>query len=334
MTDQVNNQTYSVTVDLGRFIASNYFFDDPSKYLYECGAKYTIINYTEIENGLYPPDANNSDDLSIFSLEKILKTIVKNIKTANEFWFFIWPPTEMSTEEAIKERLIDLRIAMAAIEYKKMLGDDKIEFFVITNGGGDDIINIVNKLFPTRYSTTIDWHNLFKRNNFLDELREKVLRLNHSSTKQKPPKLFIIYSKHDSEHKDSLLDHLTSLKDRIATWHDSNVLPGEDWDKRIKDELNNANIVLYLVSPNSMASEYIQNIELPLIQKRHQNNECVLIPIIVDFYKWEELDFAKNNVLPNNGKPITDNRTWVNKNHAWANVVEGLQILLKARFEV
>jgi GTPase SAR1 family protein len=142
-------------------------------------------------------------------------------------------------------------------------------------------------------------------------------------------KLFISYSKDDIRHKDNLLKHLTGLRDQIVTWNDRDILPGEEWDDRIKEELFRAKVVLYLVSANSMATHYIQNVELPLVEQRCRNKECVLIPVIVDFCLWEDLDFAKYNALPDKGQPVTD-RSWVNENEAWLKVVQGIKKIIES----
>jgi hypothetical protein len=144
-------------------------------------------------------------------------------------------------------------------------------------------------------------------------------------------KIFISYSKSDNQHKDLLLKHLKGLRGKIVTWNDRDIKAGEEWDKTIKDELNKADIVLYLVSANSMATDYIQNTELPLIEERCNNGECKLVPIIVDFCLWEELECAKYNALPAKGIPITDvPKSWVNENHAWLEVVKGIKQIVSA----
>ena len=143
-------------------------------------------------------------------------------------------------------------------------------------------------------------------------------------------KLFISYSKEDIRHKDNLLKHLTGLRDQVVTWNDRDLLPGEEWDDRIKEELRRADVVLYLVSANSMATQYIQNVELPLVEQRCRDKECVLIPVIVDFCLWENLDFAKYNALPDKGKPVTD-KSWVNENQAWLKVVQGIKKLIESK---
>ncbi len=143
-------------------------------------------------------------------------------------------------------------------------------------------------------------------------------------------KIFISYSKHDIRHKETLLKHLSGLRDNVITWNDRDIQPGEEWDERIKEELHQADVVLYLVSANSMATDYIQKDELPLIEARCQRHECVLIPIIVDFCFWAKQYFAKYNVLPEKGVPVPDRR-WTNENEAWLKVIEGIERIISVK---
>jgi len=144
----------------------------------------------------------------------------------------------------------------------------------------------------------------------------------------KPPKIFISYSKHDLAHKDTLLKHLSGLRGKIATWHDRDILGGEDWDQSIKTALLEADVVLYLVTKHSLATDYIQQVELPLIQQRCEEGECRLIPIIVDYCDWTELEFARFNALPEKDIPIKAKK-WETEDQAWLKVVEGLKAVLK-----
>jgi internalin A len=114
------------------------------------------------------------------------------------------------------------------------------------------------------------------------------------------------------------------LRGKIITWNDADLLAGEDWDESIKDELNKADIVLYLVSANSMAVAYIHKVELPLVEERCNKGDCKLVPIIVSSCHWTQLDFAKKNALPNKGVPIRD-RSWGNQDVAWTAVIKQLE---------
>jgi len=141
-------------------------------------------------------------------------------------------------------------------------------------------------------------------------------------------KIFISYSKHDNGYKDTLIKHFAGLRNNMVTWNDRDLMAGEEWDERIKQELQLADIVLYLVTANSMATGYIQNIELPMIEQRCKDGLCILVPVIVDFCLWEKLDFAKYNALPEKGTPVTNAKHWVNENQAWLAVVKGIERLL------
>ncbi len=143
-----------------------------------------------------------------------------------------------------------------------------------------------------------------------------------------PLKIFISYSKHDVHHKDTLLKHLSGLSGKIITWNDQDLRGGEEWDETIKAQLNKADIVLYLVSAHSMATKYIQDTELPLVEARCRNGECKLIPVIVDFCLWTDLDFAKYNALPDKGVPVVDKDHWGTESKAWLKVVEGIRRLV------
>ena len=135
-------------------------------------------------------------------------------------------------------------------------------------------------------------------------------------------KLFISYSKHDNDYKITLIKHLAGLRDKIVTWNDRDLLAGEEWDKRIKEELYKADILLYLVSADSLESDYIQQIELPLIEQYCNVGKCRFVPIIIRACDWKEQGFAKYTVLPEKGKHI---KSWVDEDEAWLNVVQGIK---------
>ena len=71
----------------------------------------------------------------------------------------------------------------------------------------------------------------------------------------KPFKIFISYSHLDENYKDQLLVHLSSLKRRgiINEWHDRKLIPGQDWDGTIKQELLDSDIILLLISADFIA---------------------------------------------------------------------------------
>lgn len=166
---------------------------------------------------------------------------------------------------------------------------------------------------------------------FEDVSISKLLDLDtEDETKEnKKFRIYISYSYRDKEYKNKLLKHLETLRDRVIIFHDEDLMPGDDRDARFKNELSNADIVLYFVSTNSLASDYIQNIELPLTYQCLIDKKCTLIPIIIDFCNWQEMWFSKYLALPKNAVPITNIDYWVSEDQAWINVIEGIDRVLK-----
>ncbi len=114
----------------------------------------------------------------------------------------------------------------------------------------------------------------------------------------------------------------------LSVWHDCNILPGEDWEKSIKKELESSDLVLMLVSANSLNAEFIQGEELRTTFDRLREGLARVVPVIVSPCVWRfEPVLAGLQALPLFGsegpKPVND-RLWQNTDEAWSNVVENL----------
>lgn len=77
-------------------------------------------------------------------------------------------------------------------------------------------------------------------------------------------KVFISYSHRDEALRHQLDKHLAPLKRQnvIAVWHDHQIRPGDEWENQIDDNLNKADIILLLISPDFVASYYWAEIEI------------------------------------------------------------------------
>jgi hypothetical protein len=96
-------------------------------------------------------------------------------------------------------------------------------------------------------------------------------------------KLFISYSHEDEKYKDKLIKHLSGLKNNklIDIWNDRNIPAGDKWDEKINEELTNSDIVVFLISPDFSASEYINEKEIKDTMERHKNGEAYIVPILL-----------------------------------------------------
>jgi hypothetical protein len=125
----------------------------------------------------------------------------------------------------------------------------------------------------------------------LDYLTSNLLGMeNH-----KLPKLFISYSRKDLEYKDELKSHLLILEryDLIKSWSCDEMRMGK-WDKQIQTELEEADIIVYMVSHNFMSSDYIMEQEVKKgIKLAEQNPGKKIMCVLVSECMWSAWDILE-----------------------------------------
>ena len=99
-------------------------------------------------------------------------------------------------------------------------------------------------------------------------------------------------------HEDELLlkklkSHLRPLQRQhlIDVWYNRDINAGVEWEREIDKHLNEADIILLLVSPDFIDSDYCYSIEMQRAIERHDNGEAQVIPIILRPVYWRELTF-------------------------------------------
>lgn len=140
--------------------------------------------------------------------------------------------------------------------------------------------------------------------------------------------VFFSYAHKDEDLRDELATHLALLKrsGKIRTWHDREIVPGGEWAGAIDENQEAADVILLLVSPAFIASDYCWDVELKRAMERHETGEARVIPIILRPVDWHEAPFGKLQALPRNAKPVT---TWINRDEAYLNVARGLRTAIE-----
>ncbi|MEH2163908.1 MAG: toll/interleukin-1 receptor domain-containing protein [Nostoc sp.] len=118
--------------------------------------------------------------------------------------------------------------------------------------------------------------------------------------------VFSSYSHRDETLRDEMEVHLTMLKRQglIETWHDRRITAGEEFDKAISKNLEEADIILLLVSSDFLASDYCYGIEMQRAMEKHEQRESHIIPVILRSCDWPSAPFGEFLVTPTDGKPI------------------------------
>jgi Leucine-rich repeat (LRR) protein/3',5'-cyclic AMP phosphodiesterase CpdA len=144
-------------------------------------------------------------------------------------------------------------------------------------------------------------------------------------------RIFISYAEEDRSYRDELVTQLTLLKRQVAIepWHDGQLLAGAKIADEIGKQLDTADLVLLLVSPNFVSSEKCFSDEMARALKKYDEKRGAVVPIVVrPTTGWKDLVLGRHRTLPSNEQPIS---RWSDKDDAWADVSEGLLRLLKQR---
>lgn len=162
-------------------------------------------------------------------------------------------------------------------------------------------------------------------------------------------KIFVSYSHQNEEWvskdgKYKLIPWLErQLEGQAEIWTDHALkrLIGEEYTKLITEKILEADIVLLLISQDFVSSQYIMDVELPLIRNRYLASEVKILPLLLtDLTKKgkEKVSWIFDlQVYPNDTKPLIE---YANNDAEWAKmkieVLDGIEnkvedIILKIR---
>ena len=120
-------------------------------------------------------------------------------------------------------------------------------------------------------------------------------------------KLVFSYSHVDETLRNELEKHLSPLKRQglIETWHDRRIVAGQEFDKKIGQHFEEAELVLLLVSTDFINSDYCYDVEMMRAVERHNLGQAIVIPVILRPCHWHDLPFGNLLAATPDGKPVT-----------------------------
>ena len=136
--------------------------------------------------------------------------------------------------------------------------------------------------------------------------------------------VFFSYSHADEALRDELQKHLAVLKREgaITTWHDRRLLAGDNLDGTIQQNLEEADIVLLLVSKDFLASGYCYDIEFERAMERHRKGLCWVIPVILRPCDWKSTPIGGLVAVPKDGKPVV---SWPDSDDAFLDITRKIR---------
>ncbi|WP_438006201.1 AAA family ATPase [Sorangium sp. So ce321] len=147
--------------------------------------------------------------------------------------------------------------------------------------------------------------------------------------RKKPLRLFFSYSHKDEALRDELETHLALLKREglLQSWHDRRIAAGDARAGQIDKHLNEAEVILLLVSADFLASDYCFDNEMTRALARHDAGQACVIPVILRKTDWHSAPFARLQALPKDARPIT---LWQDRDEAWHDVALGIRRAIEA----
>ncbi len=157
----------------------------------------------------------------------------------------------------------------------------------------------------------------------LDGVEEPSMR---DETEQLPVKAFVSYFHADLEHLKALRTALAPLirLQKLQLWDNRDIDAGEEWRKVLFQQLEEADIVICLVSADFVASDFCYQQEFGAALKAHAEGEKTIIPIWLRDCDLEDLPLA--SFQSTNSQWITSAK---NADEAWTKVSKSLRPALE-----
>lgn len=147
-------------------------------------------------------------------------------------------------------------------------------------------------------------------------------------------RVFISYSHKDDDLRERLRAHLSQLErdGLVEAWDDRAIPAGEQWADEIDQRLEQADIILLLVSADFARSDYCYKKEMSRALERHavKDDRAIVIPVILRTCDWQSAPFAKLQALPRDGRPLAE---WKTEDDYFAAVAKGLRARIQTLVE-
>lgn len=141
---------------------------------------------------------------------------------------------------------------------------------------------------------------------------------------EKPLLVFCRYASSDQQYLYELKNHLAVLQREklIEIKADIDITPGQEWEREIARDLEEADIILLLISADFIASDYCFDKEMQRAIVRHEQGTARVIPVIIRSADWRNMPFHNLQALSKDARPVV---SWQNRDETWTDVVRGIR---------
>jgi hypothetical protein len=144
--------------------------------------------------------------------------------------------------------------------------------------------------------------------------------------------VFVSYARKDRALCKNFLDEInkdSALGEVTKFWMDESLEPGDIWDEKIKQRLILSDVVLLLLTPNFINSNYC-NKEFKIALDLHASGQATVIAILLEQCEYHQLPMERVHLLPSSDIPLHT----ASDKKLLANVALSIKYLIYERFEI
>lgn len=219
----------------------------------------------------------------------------------------IWPPNMKNIAERLESRFKEWREEGSVRQTPTYLWYQDWDAHEVSLGR-------IEEVEPVSYKNILYSSDSF---NAIDSKSESMLFT-------QPIEIFYSYYHEEEKMREKLEMHLSTLKREgvITNWHNRKILAGSNRKSEIDEHLNTARLILLLICPGFLDSDYCYNVEVNKAMQRHEAGKACVIPVLIRSVDWSGTPFSGLEPLPTGGKPVDQ---WANRNKAFLNIAQGIR---------
>lgn len=141
--------------------------------------------------------------------------------------------------------------------------------------------------------------------------------------------IFISYCHQDTKWISELRKHLSPYvrKGQVTIWDDSRISPGAEWRNEILTALDNTRVAVLLVSPSFLASDFINDEELPRLLKSAEQDGITIMWIPVSASSYHETSIARYQAVLDPATPL-DGMSEPEQHHCFVTICKAINSAL------
>ena len=146
---------------------------------------------------------------------------------------------------------------------------------------------------------------------------------------------FISYAHADQAMFQAFHTHLKGIERvlDVRFWADTGIGGGAHWNDEIAKAIAEADIFVLLLSPDWLASEYIEKYEEPAIRARYNPKTGLICPVILRRCDWTDI-VPDLQGIPTHGRKVVPIDDWRPKEHGYDAARAEINAEIRARFNL